>query len=99
MLTVQEKQSGSDDSVTYREFEQVFAFRDSNRKNRLKDETCAYCNKKGHTEVVCFPKHDNDKMTKMAKSISASLAEEISAANKKAMDSILDILNKKNLKG
>ncbi len=99
LLTVQEKQFGSDDSVTYKEFEQVFAFRDSNRQNRFKDETCTYCNKKGHTEVVCFAKRDDDKMSKIAKSISASLAEEISAADKKAMDSILDTLNKMNLKG
>ncbi len=99
LLTVQDKQSGNNDSVAYGEFEQVFAFRDSIRQNRFKDETCTYCNKKGHTETVCFAKYDNDKMTKMVKTISAAMAEEKSATNKKAMESILDTLNKMNLKG
>ncbi len=99
LLVVQDKQYGNDDSVAYREFEQVFSFQDSNRQNRFKDETCTYCNKKGHMETVCFAKHDNDKMTKMAKTISAALAEDITATNKKAIESILDTLNKMNLKG
>ncbi len=66
LLSVQDKQTGGDDSHTYDEFEQVFAFRDGNCQNRLKDETCTYCNRKGHTEVVCFVKRDDDKLTKMA---------------------------------
>ncbi len=99
LLSVQEKQSDSDDPVTYGEFEQVFAFRDSNRQNRFKDETCTYCNKKGHIEMVCFVKYDDDKMAKMAKTVSAAMAEEIAANNTKAMESILDTLNKMNLKG
>ncbi len=39
-LVVLDKQSGGDTPDTYREFEQVFAFRDGNRQNRFKDETC-----------------------------------------------------------
>ncbi len=66
MLVVQDKQSGNDDSITYAEFEQVFAIRDGNRQNQFMHETCTYCNKKGHTETVCFAKRDNDRMTKMA---------------------------------
>ncbi len=31
LLVIQEKQSGNDDSIAYREFEEVFAFRDGNR--------------------------------------------------------------------
>ncbi len=62
------------------------AFRDGNRQNRFKDETCTYCNKKCHTETICFAKHDDDKMTKMAKTIASALAGEISATNKKAMN-------------
>ncbi len=61
---VKEKQSGSDDSVTYGEFEQVFAFQNGNRQNRFKDETCTYCNKKGHIEFICFAKRDDHKLTK-----------------------------------
>ncbi len=83
LLVVQDKQSANDDSVAYGEFEQVFAFRDSNRQNQFKDETCTYCNKKGHTETVCFAKHDANKMTKMANTISAALAEDILATNKR----------------
>ncbi len=37
-------------------------------------------------------------MTKMAKTISDALAKDVSAPNKKAMDSILYTLNKMNLK-
>ncbi len=97
LLTVQEKQSGSDIPDTYREFEQVFAFRDGNRQNRLKDKTCTYCNKKGHPETICFAKHDDDKLTKMAEKVSAAMAEQSAAMNKKAMESNLETLNNMNL--
>ncbi len=99
MLLVQDKQTSNDIIDTYREFQQVFAFRDSNRQNWFKDETCTYCNKKGHTVAVCFAKHDNDKMTKMAEKVSAAMAEQITATNKKALESILKTLSKMNLKG
>ncbi len=99
LLLVQDKQTNSEITDTYGEFEQVFAFRDGNRQNRFKDETCTYCNKKGHTEAICFAKRDDDKMTKMAVKVSASMAEQIAATNKKAMESILDTLAKMNLKG
>ncbi len=52
--TVQETQSGGDDLHTYDEYEHIFTYRDGNRQNRFKDETCTYYNKKGHTETVCF---------------------------------------------
>ncbi len=82
---VQEKQTRGDDLHTYREFKQIFAFRDGNRLNRFKDETCSYCNKKGHNETVCFAKRDNDKLTKMAAKVSAAKAEQIATTNKQAM--------------
>ncbi len=97
MLTVQEKQSGGDIPDTYREFEQVFAFRDGNRQNQFKGETCTYCNKKVLTETVCFGKHDNDKLTKVAHKVSAAMAEQIAATNKKAMESFFETHNKMNL--
>ncbi len=93
---VQEKLSGSDDPVGYGEFDQVFAFRDGNRQNRFKDET--YYNRKGHNETVCVAKREDDKMAKMAKTLSAAISEQIAATNTKAMESILDALNKMNLK-
>ncbi len=98
LLVVQDKQTGSDIIDTYSEFEQVFAFRDGNRQNRFKDETYTYCNKKGHTEAICFVKRDNNKMTKMAEKVSAAIAEQITATNKKAMESILETLSKMSLK-
>ncbi len=98
-MTVQDKQTSSDNIIAYRAIEQVFAIRDSNRKNLFKDETCTYCNKKGHTEAACFAKCDNDKMTKVAENVSAAMAEQLTAMNKKAMDSILETLSKMNLKG
>ncbi len=98
-MVVQDKQSDGDTPDTYREFEQIFAFRDGNRQNQFKDETCTYCNKKGHTEVVCFAKRDDDKLAKLAQKLSVAMAEQIAATNKQAMESILETLNKINLKG
>ncbi len=85
LLSVQEKQSGTDDPVTYGEFEQIFDFRDGNRQNRFKDETCTYCNKKGHTKIICLAKRDDNKMARMAKTVSSAIEEEITATNKNAM--------------
>ncbi len=98
MLVVQDKQSGGDTPATYREFEQVFAFRDGNHQNQFKDETCTYCNKKGHTETICFTKRDFDKWTKMAQKVSATMVKQIAAMNKQAIESILETLSKMNLK-
>ncbi len=89
LLTVQEKQSSSD----------IQTLTKSNHQNRFNDETCTKCNKKGHTETVCFAKHDDDKLTKMAQKVSAAMAEQITATNKKAMESIVETLKKMNLKG
>ncbi len=98
LLTEQEKQYGSDDLITYGEFEQVFAFRNGNHQNRFKNETCTYCNKKGDPETVCFAKYDDNKLTKMAKTVSAAMVEQIAATNTKTMESILETLKKMNLK-
>ncbi len=54
---------------------------------------------KVHTETICFAKCDNDKLTKMAKTVSAAIAEQITAMNTKAMESILETLNRMNLNG
>ncbi len=75
------------------------AFRDSNCQNRFKDETCMYCNKKGHTDTVCFEKRDDDKMTRLAEKVSAAMAQSIAAMNKLAMEGIIETLYKMNLKG
>ncbi len=72
--TIQDKQIGGDDLHTYDEFEHIFTYKDGNRHNRFKDETCTYCNKKGHTETVSFAKCDNDKLTMMAEKVSAAMA-------------------------
>ncbi len=69
----------------YSELEQILAFRDGNRPNRFNYEICKYCNKKGHTETMCFAKREDYKMTKMAENISASMAQAIAAANKLAI--------------
>ncbi len=83
----------------YSELEQIPAFRGGNGPNRFKDETCTYCNKKGHTETVCFVKRDDDKMTKMAEKVSASMAQAITVTSKLAMEGIIETLSKMNLKG
>ncbi len=86
LFAVQDKQTGGDDPHTYGEFDQVFAFRDGNRQNKFK-------------EVVCFAKRDDNKLTKIAVKVSATIPEQIAASNKLAMDSILDSGDKMNLKG
>ncbi len=83
----------------YSELEQILAFRDDNRLNRFKDETCTYCNKKGDTETVCFAKRDDDKMTRLAEKVSAAMDQSITSTNKLAMESSLETLSKMNLKG
>ncbi len=99
MVEVEKPLFAVQDKQNYGVFEQVFAFRDGNHQNKFKHENCTYCNKKGHTEDVCFAKRDDDKLTKMAAKVSAAMSEQIAANNKLAMDSILDRLDKMNLKG
>ncbi len=62
---IQDHQTESDNTDAYGQFEQNFAFKVGNRQKRFKDEIYSYCNKKGHTETICFAKRDEDKMTKM----------------------------------
>ncbi len=82
MLLLQDKQTGSDQLDTYSELEQFLAFRDGNCQNKFKDETCKYCNKKGHTETVCFAKRDDDKMTSLTEKVSAAMAQSIASTKK-----------------
>ncbi len=49
----------------------ILAYRDGNRQNKYTNETCTYCNNKGHMEIVCFAKCDDNKLTKMAEKVSA----------------------------
>ncbi len=84
LLAVQGKHVGCDKYVGY-----IFGYRNGNHQNWFKEETCTYCNKKGHTEAVCFTKRDDDKLTKMAQKGSAVMAEQIAAINSQSMDIIL----------
>ncbi len=99
LLLLQDKQTESDPMDTYGELEQILAFRDGNRTDRFKDETCTYCNKKGHTETVCYAKRHNNKMTRLEEKVSAAMAQSIAATNKLAVESILETLSKMDLKG
>ncbi len=98
LLVVQDKQIDGNETYTFKEFQHILAYKDCNRQNRFKDETCTYCNKNGHTETVCFSKHDDDKLAKMAEKVSAVMAEKIVASNMQAIESILNRLDKLNLK-
>ncbi len=60
LLSLQDKQSRSDQMDANSALEQILVFQDGNLLNRFKDETCMYCNKKGHTETVCFAKRDHN---------------------------------------
>ncbi len=99
LLLLQDKQTGSDQMDAYSELEQILAFRDGNHQNRFKDENCTYCNKKGHTETICFAKRDDDKMTRLEEKVSAAMAQSIATTNKLAMEGIIETLSKMNLKG
>ncbi len=74
LLSLQDKQTGSDQMDTYSELEQILVFQDCNHQNRFKGETCMYCNKKGHTKTVCFAKRDDDKITRLAEKVSVAMA-------------------------
>ncbi len=67
---VQEKSVGGDETYTIDDLEHILAYRDNNCQHRFKDKSCTYCNKKDHTETVCFTKYDDDKLTKMAEKVS-----------------------------
>ncbi len=99
LLSLQFKQTGSDQMDAYSELEQILAFRDGNRQNRFKDETCTYCNNKGHTEIICFAKSDDDKMTGLVEKVSAAKAQSIATTNKLAMEGSIETISKMNLKG
>ncbi len=99
LLSLQDIQTGSNSMDAYSDLEQILAFHDGKCQNRFKDETCTYCNKKGHTETIIFAKHDDDKMTKMAEKVSASMAKAIAATNKLDMEGIIETLSKMNLNG
>ncbi len=72
---------------------------DDHRQHRFRDASCPYCNKKGHTEKVCFSKCDDEKLTKMSEKISAVMAGMITASNNEAFESILNKIKRMNLKG
>ncbi len=77
LLVVHDKIVGSDETYNIDEFERILAYKDGNCQDRFKDETCTYCNKKGHMEIVCFSTCSNVKLAKMA-----DLADRISASSK-----------------
>ncbi len=96
---VQEKSVGNDEINIINELEHILAYKDGDHQNKYKDETCTYCNKKGHTETVCFSKHDDDKLSKLAEKCTAAMADRLSGYNKEAMDSIMNKLESLFLKG
>ncbi len=68
----------------------ILSYRYGHRQQRFKDESCTYCNKKGHTEMVCFSKRDDEKLIKMALKISAVMADKITASHNKAFELVLN---------
>ncbi len=50
--TVREKSVGNDEINITDKLEQIVAYKDGDHQNKYKDETCTYCNKKGHKETV-----------------------------------------------
>ncbi len=77
----------------------ILTYRDDNHQHKFKNEYCTYCNKKGHTESVCFSKRDDEKLTKVAEKISAFMANKIAASNNEAFEYVLNKIERLNLKG
>ncbi len=75
--TVHEKSVGNDEINIIDELEWIFTYKDGDRRNKYKDETCIYCNKKGHMETVCSSKGDDDKLSKLAKKCTAAMADRL----------------------
>ncbi len=95
---VQEKSVGGVETYTTDNLKHILTYKDDNRQHRFKDESCTYCNKKGHTETVCFSKCDDEKLTKIAVKISAVMADKIAASNNEAFESVLKEIERLNLK-
>ncbi len=94
---VQEKSVGNDEINIIDELEQILAYKYGDLQNMYKDET--YCNKKSHTETVCFSKCDDDKLVKLAEKCIAVMADRLSSYNKEAIDTIMIKLKSLFLKG
>ncbi len=97
-VIVQEKSVDCVETYTTDDLKHILTYRDDDRQHRFKHECCTYFNKKGHTESVCFSKHDDEKLTKLAKKISAVMAGKIAASNNKAFESVLNKIERLNLK-
>ncbi len=96
---VQEKSVGGVETYTTDDLKHILTCRDVHCQHRFKDESCTYCNKKEHTDMVCFSKYDDEKLTKLAEKISAVMAGKIPARNNEAFESVLNKIEKLNLKG
>ncbi len=75
MHIVQDRSVGSDEIYSIDRLKHILAYKDGECRNKFKDETCTYCNKKGHTEIVCFTKCDDEKLSKLAEKCTSSMAE------------------------
>ncbi len=98
-VIVQEKSVGGVETYITDDLKHILTYRDDHNQHRFKDESCTYCNKKGHTESVCFSKHDDEKLIKMVMKISAVMADKITASNNEAFESVLKKIERLNLKG
>ncbi len=98
-VIVQEKSVGGVETYITDDLKHILTYRDDHSQHRFKDESCTYCNKKGHTESVCFSKHDDEKLIKMVMKISAVMADKITASNNEAFESVLKKIERLNLKG
>ncbi len=87
---VQGKSVGGVETYTTDDLQHILTYKDDHLQHRFKDESCTYCNMKGHTETVCFSKRDDEKLTKMAVKISAVMAGKIATSNNEALEYVLN---------
>ena len=93
VLNVTQAIPSNDDEKSFDDIvEQIYAFQSSDRKNKYKDETCTFCQRKGHTENVCFAKKDEAKLEKFAMKCASSMQEVFLHNNDANMKDLCDKL-------
>ncbi len=90
--TLQDRSVGNDEASIINNLEQLFAYKEGDSKNKFRDETCTYCNMKGHKENVCFTKCDDTKSSKLAEKCTSAMTDHLSTYNKESMEAIMSKL-------
>ncbi len=92
------KSVGNDEISIINELEQILAYKDGDHKNKYKDETYTYCNKKDQQKLSVSQNMRMKKLNKLAEECTAAMVDHLSTYNKEAMDTIMNKLESLFLK-